>query len=99
MRAKSEANLLMKFGILSAVPIVLLGLVLGQTQKSAIRQRALGDARQLAIVVAHLGIQPQLVPSDLSEGLGPDGVARLDRLLMQSGVLGGDVARLKIWSA
>jgi diguanylate cyclase (GGDEF)-like protein len=99
MRTKTEANLLTKFGILSAVPIVLLGLVLGQTQRSAIRHRALGDARRLATVMAHLGIQPQLSTSDLSQGLGPDGVARLDGVLKQSGVLGGEVARIKIWNA
>ncbi|HLY81523.1 MAG TPA: EAL domain-containing protein [Acidimicrobiales bacterium] len=98
MATKSGSGLVRKFGVMSAVPIVLLGLILGQTQRTSIRARGLGDARQAASVVAHLGIQPQLSPSDLSQGLGPDGVARLDRLIAQSGVLGGEVARIKIWS-
>jgi diguanylate cyclase (GGDEF)-like protein len=98
-RTKSDAHLLKKFGVLSAVPIVLLGLVLGQTLKTTIRHRAVDDARQTASIVAGVAILPQLSPSDLSQGLPADKIPTLDRLFHQSGVLGGQVARIKIWGA
>jgi diguanylate cyclase (GGDEF)-like protein len=84
--------------VLSAVPIILLGLVLGETQRNGIRSRALDNARQSTSVLARLAIEPQVSAADLVEGLSPDRVAALDAIFQRSGVLGDEVARIKIWN-
>src|SRR5919199_3201559 len=93
----SRVSLLAKFGILSMVPIVLLGIVLAQSLSGFVRSRALANARQAASIAARLGIQPRLSEQDLRSGLGQKRLQSLDRAL-RSAVLGHEVARIKIWS-
>jgi signal transduction histidine kinase len=90
-------SLLGKFAIVSLIPIVVLGLVLAKTLQVQIRNQALTNARQLAALVAHIDIQPQLTPDDLSQGLTPDRLQRLDQAL-HAGLVGTEIARVKIWS-
>jgi diguanylate cyclase (GGDEF)-like protein len=97
-RNDADRNLVRKFGVLSAVPIILLGVVLGQTQANGIRSRAVDNARQSTSVLARLAIEPQVSAADLSQGLSPDRVTALDGIFHRSGVLGGEVARIKIWN-
>jgi len=49
-------SLLGKFAVVSVIPIVALGLVLGRVLEVQIRNQALSNARQLAALVARLGI-------------------------------------------
>ena len=98
MRDKVRGNLLAKVGVLSALPIVILGVVLGQYLASTVRDRALENARQTATIAARIGIEPLLSRADLVDGLTPDRLASIDATLHKSGVLGSDIARIKIWS-
>jgi len=90
-------SLLGKFAVVSLIPIVLLGLVLAKTLQVQIRDQALTSARQLAALVARLDIQTQLTPDDLSQGLTPERLRRLDQVL-HAGLVGEEIARVKIWS-
>jgi signal transduction histidine kinase len=89
--------LLVKFAALSLVPLVVLGLLLATTFQDQIRARALQGAKETAQLVARLGIQPLLTPSDLSKGLGPARVEELDATL-RSTLLGKEIARVRIWN-
>jgi signal transduction histidine kinase len=91
-------SLLGKFAVVSLIPIVALGLVLGRVLEVQIRNQALSNARQLAALVARLGIQPQLSAADLTDGLTPARYRRLDAAL-RGGFVGAEVARVKIWSS
>jgi diguanylate cyclase (GGDEF)-like protein len=93
---KATVHLLRNFALLSAVPIILLGIALGQYLKTAIRHRSLADARQTATILAGVAVQPQLTPADLTGGLAPDRVQALDRAFAQTD---GQVARVKIWNS
>lgn len=92
-----RVGLLGKFAILSLIPMVLLGLVLADTFADRIRERALENATRAAELVARLGIQPLVSPTDLREGLTPTDLETLDGAV-RSGLLGKEVARIKIWS-
>ena len=98
MRDKVRGNLLAKVGVLSAVPIVILGIVLGQYLASSVRDRALANAQQTATIAARIGIEPLLTRADLVDGLTPERLAEIDGALHKSDVLGSDIARIKIWS-
>jgi signal transduction histidine kinase len=89
--------LLGKFAITSLIPIVLLGLALARSLERQIRDQALTDARDVAAVVARLGIQPQLSPDDLTRGLTAARYRRLDRAI-RAGLNRTEVARVKIWN-
>jgi len=90
-------GLLGTFAIVSLIPIVLLGLVLAQTVRSQIHERALANARQDAELAARLGIQPLLSPADLSPGLSRSRLEALDGRF-RTVLLGKEVARIKIWN-
>src|SRR4051812_37614422 len=70
-------TLLGRFGLMSLVVLVALGLAIGLTLKRQIESRALGRATQLAQVIAELGVQPRVEADDLERPLSP---ARLDQL-------------------
>ena len=54
--------------------------------------------RQTAAILARVAIQPELTRTDLSHGLSPASVARLDATLRPGGSLVDGIARVKIWS-
>ena len=87
-----------KYVLLPLIPLLVLGVVLATNLKSQANQRAVVSATSAAEVVARLGIQPYLSPTDLSVGLAPDRLTALDQAL-RSGLLNGkDVVRIKIWN-
>ncbi len=90
-------SLLGRFGIMSAIPIVLLGLVLGQSLDRVIRERALTNAAHSAELIAALAIQPRLSAEELSQGFDAERLEALDRQL-GSGRLDREVARVNIWN-
>ena len=92
----SRLSLLGRFSLMSIIVISALGLAIGLTLKRQIEQRALARATQLAEVVAELGVQPRLQPSDLEGRLSPKRVRSLDAALKRFAAEHG-VARLKVF--
>jgi two-component system, cell cycle sensor histidine kinase PleC len=85
------------FALLSLVPVVALGIGLGNVVNSGVQQQNLDEANRNATVLAQAGIEPLLVPSDLTTGFSS---ARLDQLdnSLRGVAFGKVVARLKIWN-
>ena len=91
-----KTSLVGKFALLSLIPTLLLGVILAGNLRSQIRARALDNAAQAAQLVARLGIQPLLLPGDLTNGLSPGRLETVDRTLRTS-LLGREVASVRIW--
>jgi diguanylate cyclase (GGDEF)-like protein len=94
---RPRVSLLVKFAVASAIPIVLLGLVLAHVLRDEIRQRALLNARQSAALLDRSLVQPQLAESDLQTGLSRARIRSLDRTLAPT-VAGNQIARIKVWN-
>ncbi|MCW3068382.1 MAG: putative diguanylate cyclase/phosphodiesterase [Solirubrobacterales bacterium] len=97
-RWTGRLSLTQQVALLSLVPVVALGFILARVLETQIVTRTVADADQSAQLVARLGIQPELSPRALREGLTPAGIRSLDRQLSQRKV-SKDLARIKIWSA
>jgi diguanylate cyclase (GGDEF)-like protein len=96
-RRLPRLSLLARFGLLSLLPIVGLGLVLARDLRQSIRAEAISDARVVATLTARLRIQPLLRPSDLRAGrLGAERMRGLTETL-RSELGPEDVARIKLW--
>jgi diguanylate cyclase (GGDEF)-like protein len=80
-RLRLKPGLLGRFTLLSLLAVIVMGLVLAETLKQQIRERALANAAQSADLIARFGIQPQLAGTDLSQPLAPEAIDSLDRLL------------------
>ena len=74
-------GLLGRFTFLTLLVTILLGVALGASLESQIRSRAIKDASSSAQLVARFGIQPQLSPAALKDGLSPEAIAALNGLL------------------
>ncbi len=96
-RGLPRLSLTQQVALLSLIPIVALGFVLARVLQAQIVARAVADAAQSAQLVARLGIQPQLTPDDLRNGLSPARVQTLDRQLSARSTT-QDLARIKIWN-
>jgi len=85
------------FALLSLLPVIALGIGLGNVVSSGVQQQHLADADRNADVLAQAGIEPLLIPTDLTAGLSD---ARLDQLdnSLRGVAFGKVVARLKIWN-
>ncbi|MDQ6919699.1 MAG: hypothetical protein M3Z98_10115, partial [Candidatus Dormibacteraeota bacterium] len=85
------------FALLSLIPVVALGIGLGNVINSGVEQQNLEEVKTNLSVVAQVGIQPLLIPSDLTDGLSN---ARLDQFdsRLQGVAFGKVIARLKIWN-
>jgi diguanylate cyclase (GGDEF)-like protein len=90
-------HVLVRFGLLSALLIVGIGIVLARGLQSIAENRNLQDARSEAQVLVEVGIVPALGGEDLSDGITPEHVAALDNILSSNGVT-ATVVRLKIWN-
>src|SRR5918912_3356275 len=90
-------GLLGSFAVLSALPIVALGVVLAHQLADHVRRHAIASATETAVLVARMGVEPQLSRSDVVFGLTPANYARLDRSLRGSGVMGSKVAKIELW--
>jgi diguanylate cyclase (GGDEF)-like protein len=83
--------------LMSLVPIVALGFLLARVLQAQLVSRSLTDADQSAQLIARIGIQPQLTPNDLRDGLSAAGVQSLDNQLRARSAT-KDLARIKIWN-
>ena len=82
---------------MSLVLIAALGVALAGSVARVIRDRNLESAVRTAELASRLAIQSQLTTANVSDGLPPEALSRLDREL-QNGVLGRSVTRLNIWN-
>jgi diguanylate cyclase (GGDEF)-like protein len=97
-RPLPRLGLLGSFALLSALPIVVLGIVLARQLGGHVREQAEKGATETAVLVARLGLESQLTRSDVVFGPAPERLARFDRTLAQSGVMGSQVAKLELWN-
>ncbi len=91
-------SLTRQVAFLSLVPIVALGVILAHVLQTQITAQALSDAAESARLIARVGIQPQLTPQVMRQGLSPAAVRTLDEQLRTPSVA-DDLARVKIWNA
>jgi len=96
-RLQWRPSLLEKFALVGVVPIVALGVVLGYYLKQKIEQRALANAREVAVLTSEVGLLPHLAPADLEHGLSAERERALDAALANSSV-GDKIARIKVWN-
>src|SRR3954451_6982925 len=78
MYDRQKRRWLIEFGIVSLVPVVVLGLIVGQSLRGSIRDRALDTAKQEAVVATQLAIEPQLSENDFDRELAAGKAARID---------------------
>ncbi len=90
-------GLLGKFALLSLAAVLALGLVLAKFLHSQIHEHAVSDARRAAILIAELGVQPELTQADLVDGLSAAKMAGLDRSL-RSGIKDSDIEGVRVWN-
>jgi diguanylate cyclase (GGDEF)-like protein len=93
-------SLLTRFGVTSALLVVLLGLVVGALLREVIVDRTVADARRTAVSVASVGVHAQLTPEDLERDFLPLDAARsrqLDRAMAASTSEEG-FTRIKVWN-
>jgi signal transduction histidine kinase len=96
-RPRGSSAIISSFALLSMLPVVALGIGLGDVVSAGVQQQHLADADRNADILAQAGIQPLLVPADLNGGLSS---ARLDELdnSLRGVAFGKVVARLKVWN-
>ncbi|MFP5352063.1 MAG: putative bifunctional diguanylate cyclase/phosphodiesterase [Actinomycetota bacterium] len=93
-----KMSLLTKFGLISMLPIVALGLVLSHILEGFVRDRAILTARQSIEAAARVGVQPLIRDQDLSEGFSELEYERLDTLLHGEALLDGAAGGYKIFN-
>ena len=95
---RPRIGLLGKFAVASAVPVVVLGLVLANYLGNQIHDRTLRSSVQAADLTVRLGIEPHLTRDALGRGLPAAQAEALDDAVR--GMTPGDlhVARIQIWN-
>jgi diguanylate cyclase (GGDEF)-like protein len=71
LRRLRGTSLLTRFGVVSLLTTIVLGVVLAAQLSTAIAERARQQAEWTAIVTVRLGLQPHLTPQDLADGFDP----------------------------
>jgi diguanylate cyclase (GGDEF)-like protein len=97
VRLPRSPSLVATFAILSSVSLAALGVALALQIKSRIRQDALRDARDVAIVTARFGIQPYVSPHALRGGLAAANLNQVDTAL-RTEQLAEQVVRVNVWN-
>ncbi len=97
MRFRPRNSLVATFAILSSLSLAALGVVLTLEIGSRIRQDALANVRDVAIVTARFGIEPLISSRALRDGLHETDVERVDTAL-RAERLADRVVRVKVWS-
>jgi diguanylate cyclase (GGDEF)-like protein len=81
LRRLRGTSLLVRFGAISLVLTVAVGVLLSSVLSTAITERAREQAEWTVIVTVRLGLQPELTPRDLAEGFDPEKLAHIERAL------------------
>jgi diguanylate cyclase (GGDEF)-like protein len=92
---RQKRRWLIEFGVVSLVPIIVLGIAVAQSLRTSIRERALDRAKQEAVVVAKLAIEPQLSFADLERDLPIEKRARMSDVLTE-GALGRRIVQVQV---
>ena len=91
-------SLTQQVALLSLLPIVALGFALTRVLEAQIVSRTLADASESAGLIARIGIQPNITPRGLRDGLNATETKDLERQLSGRS-LTTDLARIKIWNS
>jgi diguanylate cyclase (GGDEF)-like protein len=91
-------NLLVAFGVMSAVPVLLLAIVLTASLRGIIRDRSLAGAQNTAGFVSTVGLPAYLSEEEIRDGLEAKQVRLLDSML-GSGAVGDDLSGIEIRNA
>ena len=94
-----KMSLLTKFGVISALPILALGLILSQILAGFVRDRAILTTKQSITAAARVGVQPHITERDLREGFTSAEYTQLDELLRGPTLLDGTVAEYHLWNS
>ena len=92
---RSATRLFLVYAAVSAVPVLLLGLVLASSYHSEADRRGLDEGRSQAAVIASTAIEPLLTSADLRGGIDPATLGRIDTVADRA-VAAGVVMRLRI---
>src|ERR671919_2095894 len=92
-----ELNLMTRFGLVSAVTVLLIGLVLGKLLGELVQERIVDAHERSAQLVATLGLQPDLTPIDL-RGFSRRRASLLDHAIETNRVLGESVTGVRIYN-
>jgi diguanylate cyclase (GGDEF)-like protein len=95
MHDRQKRRWLIEFGVVSLVPIVVLGLIVAQSLRESIRDRAIDRSKQEALVVTKLAIEPQLSTSDFDRDVPPEKRDRIDNALTE-GALGRRIVNASV---
>ncbi len=88
-------RLLATYALVTAVPVVLLGVALGVSYRSEAQQRGIAEGRSEALLIAETAVEPLLDGQPLAQGLTTSEKADLTRLVERA-VRSKDVLRLRL---
>ena len=91
-------SLLAKFGVVSAIPVILSSLVLGRSLDGIVQKRTLSLVREQAELVTALRIEPHLSKRDLDDQLSGASLRSFTRSI-EDAPMGDYIAGFKIWGA
>ena len=97
-RLTARLTLTQRVAAMSLAPMVVLGFVLTTVIERRVEAHSVADAAQSARLIANIGIQPRLTPSELQTGLTPREIRGLDAQL-RSRSRTENLSRIKIWNA
>jgi diguanylate cyclase (GGDEF)-like protein len=92
-----KLNLMTRFGLVSAVTVLLIGLVLGKLLGELVQERIVDAHERSAQLVATLGFEPSLTPVDL-RGFSRRREEVLDHAIETNRVLGESLAGVRIFN-
>ena len=92
-----KLNLMTRFGLVSAVTVLLIGLVLGKLLGDLVQERIVDAHERSAQLVATLGLEPSLTPVDL-RGFSRRHEEILDHAIETNRVLGESLAGVRIFN-
>jgi diguanylate cyclase (GGDEF)-like protein len=77
--------MLIRFGAISLLLTLVVGVVLSSVLSTAVTERARQQAESTVIVAVRLGLMPQLTPDDFSRGFDADRLAGVERAISAAG--------------
>src|SRR5829696_98309 len=81
LRRLRGASMLIRFGAISLLLTLAVGLVLSSVLSTAIEDRARQQAEDAALMAVRLGLQPQITQSDLVDGFAAERMAAVDEVI------------------
>src|SRR3954465_7227662 len=85
LRRLRGASMLVRFGAISLLLTLAVGVVLASVLSTAITERARQQAEWTVIVTVRLGLMPQLTPQDLADGFDAERLAAVERAVSSAG--------------